>query len=176
MEGDASRYRFLHRSAPPTSPASMILEGYRRYGKTEGVYRVPTPANWLYIITPNSLLDELKRPDVKVLSTDAALLEILSFDYIFDNQIKPLDYHIPLLVGPVTKNIGSIWIERTYRSTAIATEDLISHNQDKDDTLVQLMEESTHEIIDKSGNKLAGHQKKGEKNIISGRSRAVEKI
>ncbi|GJJ09316.1 hypothetical protein Clacol_003538 [Clathrus columnatus] len=109
-------FRFL------ANPAVMVEEGYKKFGK-EGIFRAPTPINWIVVLSPEQHQRESKGPNGHLLSFDAANANNSSGEYLLGPGVFRYPYHLSVIRGPMIKNTE--WLEEMRNEINVTCEELI---------------------------------------------------
>ncbi|GJE87319.1 cytochrome P450 [Phanerochaete sordida] len=84
----------------------IIHEGYRKHKGS--IFKIPQFTGWLFIASGDELVEELRNADENVLSSAAALVDLLQTDYTIGRSVRENLYHIHVLRTTLNKNLASI--------------------------------------------------------------------
>ncbi|KAJ6451927.1 cytochrome P450 [Mycena sanguinolenta] len=89
--------------------SDVIQQGYSHH--RSGVFRVPALFQWYYVASgPQHTAEMASAPD-HLLSASEALEDFLALDYTLGPEINANPYHIPVILGSVTRNLGRCFPE-----------------------------------------------------------------
>ncbi|GJJ14399.1 hypothetical protein Clacol_008663 [Clathrus columnatus] len=113
-----------------SDPGTMIEEGYKKVRSSnninvalflnqniefgeEGIFRIPTPINWLVTLSPDRHLHETRGPNGHLLSASAARYD----------ELYHFRYHVPIIRGPLVKNTE--WLEEIRNEISVTCEEMM---------------------------------------------------
>ncbi|KAK7049978.1 hypothetical protein VNI00_005409 [Paramarasmius palmivorus] len=101
-EGFAS---FLDAFKYMTNARDVVKEGYDKYQGR--VFKIPRLTSWDVIVTSPELVEEYRKAPDDILSFHDAVNDSLQVEYTLGEPIAHDPYHIPVVRGPLTKNLGA---------------------------------------------------------------------
>ncbi|ESK95651.1 cytochrome p450 [Moniliophthora roreri MCA 2997] len=95
----------------------IILEGYEKHrGK---VFKIPLVDRWHILVSGASLVDDLKKAPEDVLSFQEGANVTVQTDHTFGTSIRQDPYHISVIQGSLTRNLGDKILD--LRKEAVAS-------------------------------------------------------
>ncbi|KAM6503777.1 Cytochrome P450 [Amanita muscaria] len=83
----------------------MLKEGYEKfYGS---IFKIPTLTSWVVVVTSGPLIDELRRAPEDFLSAFDAVRDAFLTDLTVGPETFLDPFHIDVIKGPLTRNIGT---------------------------------------------------------------------
>ncbi|PSS38083.1 hypothetical protein PHLCEN_2v63 [Hermanssonia centrifuga] len=76
-----------------------------------GTFKIPKFNEWHLVITGPQLIDELRKAPDDQLSFEEAVQKTLHTEWTLGRSLNHNRYHIPLVRGPLTRNIGALFPE-----------------------------------------------------------------
>ncbi|KAG7445281.1 cytochrome P450 [Guyanagaster necrorhizus] len=105
----------------------IIEEGHRMYGS---VFKVPLLDRWTVVVSGAEKINDLRKASVEELAS-IVMSEDVSMDYTFGRYIRIDPYHLDVVRGALTRNIGTCFadvqdeIKAAFRDNIPITEDWI---------------------------------------------------
>ncbi|KAF2109357.1 cytochrome P450 [Lophiotrema nucula] len=84
--------------------ARILREGYERYSKHGQWYQLSTPTRWVTVIPPKSI-EEIRAVSENVLSSQAALADILQTRHLVSPIVEEQKFHFAIVKSHVTPNL-----------------------------------------------------------------------
>ncbi|KAJ7765820.1 cytochrome P450 [Mycena maculata] len=130
-------------------PSDVIQQGYSHY--PSGVFRVPTLFEWYYVASGPQRTAEIAAAPDHLLSALEALSDLLSLDYTQGPEISANPYHVPVILGGVTRNLGRCFPE--VRDEIVCSFKDVVVLDDKEWTLLHVLP-SIMQIVARTSNRL----------------------
>ncbi|GJE87317.1 cytochrome P450 [Phanerochaete sordida] len=119
----AYQRRRLHSHVPTVGPNNLVLsyltalrfflgadtvikEGYDQYKGR--IFKIPQFTGWLFVASGKDLVEELRAADDSMLSTNAAMLEILQSDFTVGTSIRETFYHVNVIKSALNRNLATV--------------------------------------------------------------------
>ncbi|KZT30762.1 cytochrome P450 [Neolentinus lepideus HHB14362 ss-1] len=83
---------------------ALVQQGYSRY--RGGVFKIARPDRWLVVVTGSKLMEEFRTAPDDVLSFVEATNDTLAISYTLGPNIRENEYHIGIIRGQLTRNLG----------------------------------------------------------------------
>ncbi|KIL65456.1 hypothetical protein M378DRAFT_162080 [Amanita muscaria Koide BX008] len=83
----------------------MVQEGYDKFRGS--LFKIPTLTSWLVVVSGDQLIDEIRRAPDDALSPTEATRETFSTDLTLGADLFDDPFHIEIVKGPLTRNIGA---------------------------------------------------------------------
>ncbi|KAJ3570466.1 hypothetical protein NP233_g4384 [Leucocoprinus birnbaumii] len=82
---------------------AMIQEGYEKYT----IFKIPRFFSWMVVITGREQLEDIRKASDDFLSFSAVIEHAAQLDYTISPKLRADYFHINVVRGPMTRNIGA---------------------------------------------------------------------
>ncbi|KAI3614209.1 cytochrome p450 [Moniliophthora roreri] len=127
----------------------LVLEGYEKYQGR--VFKIPRLTKWIVVVTSPQLVDELRKAPDECLSFEEAVNDSLQVEHTLGGPIHHDPYHIGVVRGALTKNLGVKFDEVSEEIAAAFGDEMPATNEwtkrSVSDSILQIVARASNRLF-----------------------------